>query len=167
MRIYMDGTDMLEHLTAAGDPIAAGHDRDAGCLRLARWLGRYCEHRDCDAVLVFDGVAPGERLTPRQRVGRVTVINTPCGIEARAEIAGPANRSAGREPTLVVTGDYGIVGAMGRSDARVRGPKDFMTEARRHMGRQDDAAADEPDAKFVGLSDGDVEYWLHYFEQDN
>lgn len=166
MVIYVDGTDLLEHLAGRSDPIVVDGDHYKSRDNLARWMARYCEARDCDAVLVFDGQQSGEALPPTERAGRVTVVNAPYGVEARSEIAGPANRRAVEERTFVVTADRRLAQALERGRAGVLQPAEFIGRARKMMRKGDEALSREADEKFTGLTDQEVDFWLEYFGED-
>jgi len=166
MKIYMAGNDVLEWFDEQEDPMIAPDKRDESRENLARWLARYCERRDCDAVLVFDGTEAGDKLPLTRRVGRVTVLNAPYGVDARTEIAGPANRSAVRERTLVVTADRRTIEALEHGKATVQRPDEFVPRARSLMGKDTEALAAEPDEKFGDLTDDEVDFWLDYFDAD-
>ncbi len=166
MIIFVDGNDLLDHLAEASDPIIVEGDRDKSRQNLARWVARHCEARDCDAIVVFDGPQPGEVLPPTEYVGRAVVINVPYGDEAVTEIAGPANRRAIEERTLVVTAHPRLIEALVRGKAIVQRPAEFMRSARKLMGADDEGSAREPDEKFTGLTDQEVDFWLGYFSDE-
>jgi hypothetical protein len=167
MKIYVDGNAVLRFLTEGDDPIVTAGDRAQGRKGLAHWLARYCENRDCSAILVYDGTKPGEVLPPTQRVGSVKVVNTPYGLTARSRIAGAANRNASATRTLVVTDDWQLAKSLERGKARVQTPAGFINRARKLMGKDTEALATEPDEKFSGLSDGEVDFWLGYFDGED
>ena len=164
MIVYVDGADLLEHLTEQGDPLVAEDDLDLTHENLTMWLGRYCEMSDCRGVLVFDDMPAGEVRTPGEHHGRVRVANLPYGEEAIGEIGGAANRSAAEEKTVVVTNDHRLRDAVAHSGATVLSPGQFVARARQSMGRRNEMTPDEPDEKFSGLSDEEVEFWSRYFE---
>ena len=165
MIVYVDGPDLLAHLAERDDPLIAEDDLDRTHQNLALWLARYCELSDCRGVLVFDDLAASDVRTPTERRGPVRVTNLPYGEEALSEIAGPANRSAAEERTVVVTNDYRLRDAVARSGANVLSPGQFVARVRRSMGRRDEMKPDEPDEKFAGLTGEEVEFWVRYFEK--
>jgi len=167
MKIYVDGNDLLEYFDEEDAPLSMGRDDEDSRGNLARWLARYCEASDCDALLVFDETGADEVLPPTEHVGRVTVINLPYGVEARTEIAGPANRNAVDERTFVVTSDYRLAQAMERGKARTMEPDQFVRRVRRLMHKDDEGVANEPDEKFSGLTDEEVGFWLEYFNDED
>lgn len=59
MMFYVAGNDLLEYLRERSDPTFVEGDDTKSRHNLARWMARYCEARDCHAVLVFDGQEPG------------------------------------------------------------------------------------------------------------
>jgi len=135
-------------------------------LNLRRWIARYCEARGCRAVVVFDDCGPSEVRPPVEHVGQMKVVNLPYGEDAWMMIAGEANRSALKEHTIVVSSDYRLIRALERGDARVTTPEQFVARVRRGMGRPDRELTDEPDEKFTGLSNEEVNAWLEFFERE-
>jgi len=164
--VIVDGADVLAHLTETGDPLAAPDDRGAGQGNVTRWLGRYCEMRQCDAVLYFRSQEPGEVRTPTQRFGRVTVVNVPYGTEYWKDMAASANASALERPTYVVATDWRLRDAVGRGRVRALSPEQLVARVRRSTGVRDGQVPDEPDAKFTGVADEEVGFWLEYFRDD-
>ena len=164
MIVYVDGAGLLEFLAEQDDPLITEDDPDRTHENLALWLSRYCEIADCRAELVFDNLPATDVRTPTERHGRVRVVNLPYGEEALREIAGPANRSAAEERTLVVTDDHRLREAVARSGATPLSPGQFVARARLSMGRHDEMKPDEPDEKFAGLTGEEVEFWVRYFE---
>ena len=166
MKLYVDGNDLLEALAAQDSDIVVVGDRAKSRLNLARWLWRYAQHQDCDVVLVFEGEPDGRTLAPSERHGRVRVVNLEPGAAAMHEIAGPANRAARDDRVFVVTSDARLAEAMRRGRARVLEPLAFIRRARKLMRGAETDNLDEPDAKFSGLSDEEVEHWMRLFSED-
>ncbi len=167
MIIFADGSDLLEYLAETSDPMIAADDRDMSRQNLARWMARHCQARDCDAVVVFDDQRPNEVLPPTEYFGRAVVINVPHGGNAFTEIAGPANRRAVEEKTLVVTGEPRLIEALRRGKATVQRPAEFMRSARKLMRVDDEDSAHEPDEKYTGLTDQEVDFWVEYFSDED
>jgi predicted RNA-binding protein with PIN domain len=163
MMIYVDGTDLLGYLTEMGDTLVARGSRDGSRENLARWLMRYCEAQGCRAILVFDGTELGEVLSPIEQHGDVKVLSLAHGGDARAEIAGPANRSAEEDRTLVVTDDARLARDLEHGKARVVSSARFVARVRRQIRAGDQTLPGEPDEKFTGLSDEEVNFWLGDF----
>jgi predicted RNA-binding protein with PIN domain len=163
MMIYVDGTDLLGYLAERGDALVTKGSRDRSRENLTRWLARYCEGQTCRAVLVFDGADLGEVLSPVEQHGPVKVLSLPHGGDARAEIAGPANRSAEQERTLVVTDDTRLARDLEHGKARVLTSARFIGRVRREIRAGDQSLPGEPDEKFTGLSDEEVNFWLGEF----
>ena len=167
MIVYVDGNSLLECLAAEDNPLVVEGDRDRTRRNLTHWLARYCESRDCRGVVVFDGTRQGEVLSPVERRGPIKVLTTPHGVSAASEIVGPANRAAHNEPVLVVTSDMRAAADVSLGKAEALSPAEFVARARRGMRSGDEAVPDEPDAKFTGLDEGDVDFWLHYFGEED
>jgi hypothetical protein len=166
MKLYIDGTDLLDYFAeqADGTVLAAG-DPEETRANLRRWIARYCEARGCDGVLFFDDCGPTEIRPLSERVGRVKVVNLPYRKDAWTEIAGQANRAAMEDQTLVVTADPRLTRALEHGKAKVATPQHFVTRARRGMGRSDEELAEEPDEKYSGLSEEEVDLWLDFFKR--
>ena len=167
MILYVDGTDLLEYFAELADgSVLAGGDAEESQANLRRWVARYCEARGCDGVVVFDDCGPTELRPLSERVGRIKVVNLPYRKEAWTEIAGQANRSAMKEQTIVVTADHRLIKALERSKAKVATPEQFVARARSGMGRTDEEMAEEPDEKFSGLSEEEVDLWVDFFKRE-
>jgi predicted RNA-binding protein with PIN domain len=167
MRIYVDGTDLLAHFEQQGDELLVDSDLDESRRSVKRWLARYADLHDCDITLVWDETPVGHVRDPRETFGRVKVVHLPFGEDAYPEIAGPANRSAAQERTFVVTEDPKLMNALQRGKAAVWSPAHFVARARRTMGKEDEQAAREPDRKFTGLSEDEVDFWVGFFEEED
>lgn len=167
MKLFVDGPALLEYFVAEEeDSIVASSDPDLSRANLRRWLGRYCEARDATCVLVWDDCEPNQVRPPTQQFGRVKVVNLPYGDDAYMEISGSANRAAQKEHAEAVTDDPRIMDALSRGKATPRMPDEFVRRARRSMRPQDEELADEPDEKFGGLSEDEVEFWVQYFDEE-
>jgi len=164
--VYVHGPSLVQYLAQKEDPLVSEGDRDRTHDNVILWLGRYCEVSDCRAVVVFDDLPPDDVRTPVERRGRVRVLNLPHGGDAMREIGGPANRSSAEERTLVVTDDHRLRSALERGAATVLSPGQFVTRARQSMRPEDEMKPDEPDEKFAGLTDEEVQFWLRYFENE-
>jgi hypothetical protein len=166
MILYVNGRDLLDCFAGQQDAsVFAAGSPEQSRTNLRRWVARFCEARGWDGVLFFDDCAAGEMRPLSQRAGRIRVVNMPYGKEAWLEMAGQANRCAMKEDTLVVTADGRLMRALGRGRAKVMGPEQFVAQARRAMGRSDKDVADEPDEKFSGLSEEEVDVWLDFFKR--
>lgn len=166
MKVYVDGDSLLHHLRHQEDPIVRGAGIDGGRGNLVRWLAQYAQAQDCEVIVVFDENQPGEVLPPVERLGRVKAVNVPPGGDARKEMAGPANRSAMQERTCVVTDRPALAAAFERGPARVLTSARFMEAARTLMRGSEELRTDEPDEKFTGLSDAEVELWADLFTDE-
>jgi predicted RNA-binding protein with PIN domain len=166
MKVYVDGNDMVAAFRAAAPEVIAEGDLPKTRLNVARWLARFAERQDCDMDLIFDETAVGEVLPPTEHHGRVRVVNLEPGKQAMHEIAGPANRAAGADRVQVVTDDPRLATALQRGGARVVAPQDFLSRARTMMRGGDKQNFDEPDEKFSGTSDTEVESWMEFFDEE-
>jgi len=167
MKLYVQGDNLLAFLAEERAPMLAGLSAEQAREYLARWVARYCEMRDCDGRLVFGPAPDGEVRAPTRHFGPVTVTNCPPGVEARAEIAGPANRDAVEQRTLVVTDDWTIAEALRNGKARVLTPARFVAAVRELIGKDGRGLAAEPDEKFSGLSEDEVDLWMEYFDGED
>lgn len=166
MIIFIDGPDLLERFRELDDPIAVPGERERSRQNLTNWVARYCEIRECKALLVFDDNEPGEMLSPVEHHGPVKVVQLPYGEDALDEIGGPANRAALEDRVFVVTADWRLLNAVQRGKATAQEPAVFIDRVRSAIRKEDEAVPDEPDEKFSGLSDPEVDFWLEYFEED-
>ena len=167
MKLYVDGNDLLDGFRGHESEVLVAGDRMKSRLNAARWLARFAEQQDCDVVLVWDENRAGTVLPPTERHGRVRVVNLPEGAEAMHEIAGPANREAETDRVHVVTDDPRLMEALAHGGARAFDPQRFLERARTILRGGDEAEGfDEPDEKFSGLSDEEVEFWKEFFRED-
>jgi predicted RNA-binding protein with PIN domain len=165
MKIYVDGNTLLGYLDEQGDSIVAPNSRDKTRQNLARWLARYCRRREADAVVVFEGQGPNEKIPRRREVGRVTVLTPPYEVEAHDEIAAPANREArSGERVTVVTDDWKLARVFEKGAAKVQSCEQFVQRVRHFLGKDTKSLSTEPDAKFSGVVDEEVDYWMDFFE---
>lgn len=167
MKLYIDGPALLEYFVEnEPDSALVGDDPDQNRDNLRRWVARYCGQAGCEAVVVWDDLEPNEVRPPTQRFGPVRVVNLPFGEDVFHEIAGPANRDAVEEDRVfVVTDDRRLAGALERGDARVQEPEMFVRRVRRATRKSDEAGTDEPDEKYTGLSEDEVDFWMEYFDR--
>ena len=166
MICYVDGNDLRDALMAAERRRLSRPVAQLSRGEIARWLSRYAERRGCDVVLVFDENPAGSALPPTEHHGRVRVVNLDPGALALHDISGPANRAAQSDRVFVVTDNPKLVEALRTGKARAVGSGGFVEDARRMWGGDEDAADEEPDEKFSGLADEEVEYWLKEFQDD-
>jgi len=166
MILFIDGPDLLDAFRDMDDPLVVEGERDRTRQNLTNWVARYCELRECRAVLVFDDNEAGERLSPVEHHGAVKVVNLPYGEDAINEIGGPANRAAVDDRTFVVTADWRLLQAVEHGKAAGVDPAAFIRRVRNAIRKEDEAVPDEPDEKFSGLSDQEVEFWLDYFDEE-
>jgi hypothetical protein len=164
--IYVHGNDLLDHFADEDDPLVVPGNREETRRNLAHWLSRYCELREAEGVIVFGGHGPNEVLPPTETYGAAKVVNLPYGAEVRTEVAGPANREANDRRVFVVTEDHRLIEALRHGKARVQTPAQFVRKARRSMGSEQEAVPGEPEQKFTGPSDGEVDFWMQYFEDE-
>ncbi len=167
MKLYVDGPALLEYFVEnESDSIVITHDAEKNRANLRRWIGRYCMARDCEAVVVFDDLRPREVKPPYQSFGQVKVRNLPFGHDAVTEIAGPANREARERTVVIVTDEPALLEAARRGRARAETPQQFVRRVRRSIRPEDEELADEPDAKFSGIGEEEVEFWMDFFNEE-
>ncbi len=166
MKLFVNGRDLLDHFRGErDDAVFVPGNAEQSRTNLRRWVARLCEARGWDGTLFFDDTGAAEIRPLSERVGRVHVVNMPYAKEAWLEMAGQANRSAMEEDTLVVTEDIRLVRALERGRAKVVGSAQFVVGAREFIGRSDEDLTEEPDEKFSGLSEEEVDVWLDYFRR--
>lgn len=163
MKVYIDGEALLEVLGARGVR-SSRPGRNTLRQDMLRWLSRYAEIQQCDVTVVFGAGRSGEVRSPVEQHGKVRVVNLQPGAEVLHEIAGPASRAARLGRVWAVASDAGIEKALNRGRARAMQPEEFMLRAQALMRREpgDDG---EPQGKFSGVSEGDVEFWTRFFEE--
>ncbi len=166
MRVYVQGTALLAYM-ARKQNWSLSEDPAASRTAVRRWLSRYAEAHDCYVVLVWGQNASAEVLPRTEAFGRLKVVNLPFGDDVTAEIAGPANRAALAERVCVVTDDPKLRDALGPGRAAVQTPAGFLQRARAVMGADGEDDALEPDEKFSGPSEDEVDFWLNFFDERN
>ena len=164
MILYIDGNDVIETLRHMRDPIFVPGDRMKSRHYLTRWLARYAELQGCDVICIFDENPVGQPLPPTERYGRVRVVNLEPGADVFHEIAGPANRAAHGQETIVVSDDVRLMRALQRGKAHLTPAADFVERIKTQMRGEEAEKADEPDEKFSGLSRQEVDTWLDFFK---
>lgn len=166
MIVFVDGNDLVEAFREVDPKVIVPGDPERSRENVARWLSRYAEHQDCDVELVFGEFDPGEVLPPVEQHGRVRVRNLEPDEEVRSEMAGPANRAAEGDRVYVVTEDPRLSDAVSAGDARVFSPRKFISRARRVMGAEGKERYEEPDEKYTGLGEDQVDFWMEFFGED-
>jgi predicted RNA-binding protein with PIN domain len=167
MKVYVDGNDLVEYFREnEPDTPQAIADREAAQDNVANWLARYARARDCDVVLVFDETRADDYLPYRDQVGGVTLLRAAYGVGAVREIAGPANQQAAEQDVTVVTDDIRLKQAVAHGGASAQGCASFVAQVRRLMGKDAEQAVVEPDEKFSGLSESEVDQWIRFFEEE-
>jgi len=94
----------------------------------------------------------------------VCVLNLDRGKEARHEIAGPANRAAQAGETLVVSADPKLATALQKGRAKFMTAADFVARTKLQIRGDEKSNYDEPDEKFSGLSEREVDGWVGFFQ---
>lgn len=166
MKVFVDGGGVVEAFSEVDPKVIVPGDPERSRENVARWLARYAEHQDCEVELVYGDIESDEVLPPVEQHGRVRVRNLQPDEETLREIAGPANRTAEEERVYVVTEDPRLSGAVSGGDARVFSPRKFISRARRVMGAEGKERYDEPDEKYTGLGEEEVDFWMEFFDED-
>jgi predicted RNA-binding protein with PIN domain len=166
MKVFVDGDDLLEVFREVDPQILVPGDEEKSRTNVARWLARYAEFQDCDVELVYEEIEPGKVLPPVEQHGRVRVRNLQPDEEVLHEIAGAANRAAERERVYVVTEDPRLSDAVSGGAARVYAPRRFIGRARTVMGTESKERYDEPDEKYTGVGEEEVDFWMEFFDED-
>ena len=166
MQVFIHGNPLLEYMADKGDIVVVDGDEDASRTNLARWLSNYAAVQDCNVTLYFEGGPGGATVSPVEHIGRTEVVTLEPGESLRQAIAGPANRAAGKERTYVVTTDPKLETALLKSDARVYEPRKFLSKARTLMRGDGENRVEEPDQKFTGVPEEEVDFWAEMFEDD-
>ncbi len=167
MHVYVNGNELLDSLRDQSDALIVPGDKASSRDNLARWLSNYGKAQDCEVTLVFEHDADSRTRSPYEHHGRTTVVNLQPDEEARKAIAGPANRAAAGERTYVVTSDPELEEIISGSNARVYEPRRFMSKARKVMGKDAEGGMSEPDQKYTGVPEEEVEFWAQMFEDED
>jgi predicted RNA-binding protein with PIN domain len=163
MKLFVDGNDLIEAFRESRDALWVPGNPETTRANVARWLARYAERYECDVLCLFDEIPVEHVLPPTEHHGRVRVLNLDHGKEARHEIAGPANRAAQTEETLVVSADVRLATALQKGQAKFVSAADFVARTKTQIRGDDKSNYDEPDEKFSGLSDREVDGWMGFF----
>lgn len=167
MKVYVNGNELLDYLRDQSDALIVPGDDESSRDNLARWLSNYGKAQGCEITLVFEHDPRSGTRSPYEHHGRTTVVNLQPDEEARKAIAGPANRAAADERTYVVTSDPELEEIISGSNARVYEPRRFMSKARKVMGKDDEGGMSEPDQKYTGVPEEEVEFWAQMFEDED
>lgn len=166
MKVFVDGDDIVEAFRQENADLIVPGDRERTRENVARWLARYAEHQDCNVELVYGDIDPGEVLAPTEHHGRVRVRNLQPDEDTFHAIAGPANQAADQERTYVVSEDPQLFDAVRGGDARAFSATQFLERARTVMGSDEKGRYDEPDEKFSGLAEEEVDFWVEFFGEN-
>jgi len=165
MKLYVDGNALLAAMAASKHEAVVRGRPGRSRHNVQLWLQRYAATSDCDVIVVFHhGI--DRVVSPAERHGRVKVVNVVEEDEVRQEIAGPANRSAVDERTRVVTDDARLRSALEHGKAVALSAQEFLGKARALLRGSDDEWHGEPDSKFTGVPEEEVETWLKFFETE-
>lgn len=165
MKVFVDGDDFAEVLEERQPQLAVIGAPQKTRENVARWLARYAEYQDCDVELVYENQPSDEVLPPVEKHGRVRMKNLTAGEECLHEIAGSANRAAENDRVYVVTEDPRLAEAVDAGNARVYSPEKFASRAERVMGEEQKERFAEPDEKYSGVSDEQVDFWVEFFDE--
>ncbi len=134
-------------------------------------LSQYKDKSRQEFTVVFDGKAQeGEGLEPPQKQLRegINVAFTK-GTTADEDIEELISTSPGPRNICVVTSDKRILRAARSSGCRTAKPMEFYDTIARHPGRAGKSGKKrtgpraEPAAKYQGVPEGEVNYWLRLF----
>ena len=167
MKVFIEGKCFVEKMREVAPEVTVPGNRQRTRENVARWLARYAEDQDCDVEIVFESGETGEVLPPVEHHGRVTVRNLSPGEGARRQIAGPANRAAEQDRVYVVTEDQRLTDALEGGNARVFSADRFIRRARTVMGADEKERYAEPDEKYSGLSEEEVDFWVDFFDDED
>lgn len=163
MKIFIDGMSFMRGAREVAPELVDADAPEETRSNVARWCARYAEMQDCDVKLVFAANVSDEILPPVEEYGRVTVRNLTENERMSREICGPANRESSSNQVFVVTDEPRFERAVRGGEARLLTPQEFIERARRIMGKEQKARYEEPDEKYSGVSDEEVDFWMDYF----
>ena len=165
MRVIIDGYNLAhasDWLDLKGRPEPKGMRA-----MLVRLLADYAERSDDRMTVVFDGLPADSRQIAElgNRAG-IEVIFSGAEVDADTQIAKMLEYSTGARDALVVSSDREVRAAASRFHARSCPADEFMNHIRQTLAEPAPAPESEPDVKYTGLSEGDVNVWMRIFGFD-
>jgi predicted RNA-binding protein with PIN domain len=166
VRTLIDGYN-LAHVAA--DLGLEQQVRDPRALRtmLVHLIGDYVQRSGDRVLIVFDGMpSDAHKVAQIGAHAGIEVVFSGDDVEADTLIDRMLKVSTGARETLVVSSDREVRAAAGRYGARSVASDDFFRRVRRTLAPPDERPESEPPEKLAGLSDADVNVWMHIFGFD-
>ncbi len=165
MKVFIDGESFVRGSRELAPDLVREGAPEATRENVAKWLARYAEIQDCDVKLVFAETRSEDVLPPTEEYGRVTVRNLLQGEKVTREICKPANQAANSDRVFVVADEPTVTEPVKSTDVRVYSPTEFIRRARKIMGKEQTSRYEEPDEKYSGVAEEEVDFWMDYFSE--
>ncbi len=166
MRVIIDGYNLAhvsDWLGLKGQPKEPKGMR----MMLVRLLAEYAERSDDRITVVFDGLpADRDAIVAVGAQAGIDVVFSGTETDADTWIEKMLAVSTGARETLVVSSDRQVQAAASRRHAKSCPADEYFRHIQHTLAEPETSRRAEPDAKFSGLSEGDVNVWMHIFGFD-
>lgn len=165
MHIIIDGYNLIFTVPAL-EKILDRENMEMAREALLMVLARYKDTSRQEFTVVFDGRGhEDESLGPSQRQVRegISIVFSK-GATADEDIMGLISSSSTPKNICVVTSDKAIIKEAKASGCRIVKPKDFYKKITPASKKERVLPRAEPMAKYQGLPEGEVDYWLKMFK---
>ncbi len=165
MRVIIDGYNLAhatDWLDLKGRPAPKGMR-----VMLMRLLVDYAERSDDRITVVFDGLpADGRQVAELGARAGIEVVFSGTESDADTQIAKMLEFSTGARDALVVSSDREVRAAAARFHAKSCSSDEFMNHVRQALAEPAPKAEAEPDIKYTGVPDSDINVWMRIFGFD-
>ncbi len=130
-------------------------------VQLCRIVGEYLYRTKKKGSIIFDGIGPRDK-TGFNNLFNLEVVFSGAGHEADDVIEKLILENTAPKSLAVISSDRRIKTAAEKRKADAVDCVDFWTEVIKQLEKKNRRQA-EPQAKFVGISEAETEYWLKEF----
>lgn len=165
MHIIIDGYNLIFTVPAL-EKVLDRENMEMAREALLMVLARYKDTSRQEFTVVFDGSKhEGGNIGPSQRQvrGGISIIFSK-GATADEDIVGLISSSPNPRDICIVTSDKTIIKAARESGCRTIRPREFYRKVTVSARVERVLPRAEPMAKYQGLPEGEVEYWMKVFK---
>jgi uncharacterized protein len=154
--LIIDGYNLLHSVQSLLD-----QPTDFTDIQLCRMLNEYIYRTKKKGSIIFDGIGPRNKDTFNNLIN-MDVVFSGTSREADDIIEKLILESSAPKNLMVVSNDRRIIKAAEKRKATAVDCVEFWTEVIKQLEKKKKTSA-EPQAKFVGISEAETEYWLREF----
>jgi len=130
---------------------------------LCRTVGRYLKRMGQAGEIIFDGTGPPDK-SDFDNIDGVEVLFAGLGTDTDTVIEGKITANTAPRRLTVVSSDNRLRKAARARKANAVKSEVFWSELQRELGRKRASGQREPMGKQHGLSEGETDQWLEFFE---